>query len=328
MSEAYFQTIVFSKGERLEERFLKDVGQELPAYDIITLIFDKVASSRMDVSWLCDMYINGEFSLKQGEPFNRVRNRLRDYLSIFFKLRLQRRIKISSLFKLSTVKELREIVTPLHNKNEEMQFDYFEVSSDNRFILYEVTSKNGYEELTSTTLGYAVIVTPYNKRAFVLKDKRTDKMYGINCTELKVTTITNQRNAEASFKFLLTNVITPAELEKLIPDDLLGVDNMFYQLVKYRYSNFSFSRNNLERIKNFLENVKKIYGSLDSKHLYDSILRTDVYLKGYDFFGSLFHYMKDNGLDFDFERLKPLMISIPEHQQKILEDNYGNLSAT
>lgn len=328
MSESYFQTIAFTKGKDLEQRYLRDVGRESSAIDIINSIFKEVASSRMDVSWLCDRYISNEFTLKDGQNFKNDRDRIRDSLFVFYKMRQTRKLKISSLFKLASIKELKDAIKPFYNKNEEMSFDHHDIARTARYILHEVFSINGYQDLTGTTVGYAVINTQYNKRAFVLEDLKRGKMYGLNCLELKAVTVDGKRENESSFKFILTNVISPSELEQLMPDNILGSENMFYQLLKYRYSSFSFQKNNLIRIEKFLQNIKSVYGHITSQNLYDSILRTDVFLKGYDFFGSLLYYMKENNITYEWNRLKPLMISIPDHQLKILEDNYGNLSAT
>lgn len=328
MSESYFQTIAFTKGDNLERRYIKDVGTELSAIDIINRIFNEVASSRMDVSWLCDRYISNEFTLKDGDNFKKDRARIRETLYVFYKMRQKRKLKISSLFKLSSIKELKDAIKPYYNRNEEMDFDHQELVRTQRYVLHEIFSENGYQDLTGTTVGYAVIKTKYNQRAFVLEDLKRGKMYGLNCLELKATTIDGKRENESSFKFIITNVIAPSDLEQMVPNDILGADNMFYQLLKYRYSNFSFQKNNLMRIEKFLTNIERVYGQVNSDNLYDSILRTDVFLKGYDFFGSLLYYMKAHSMKYDWNRLKPLMISIPEHQLQKLEDTYGNISAT
>lgn len=332
MSIDYFRTIAFSKGDRLEQRYLKDVGEERSAMDIINDMFNMVASSRMDVSWLCDMYINREFSLKRGENYKRDRDKLKDTLTVFFKLRQSRRLKISSLFKLASIKELNDAVKPFYNKNEEMEFDYFVVSQNNRYKLYEVTSSEGYNTLTGTSIGFSIVHTPFNDRVFVLEDTKYSKMYGINCLELKMVALHGKKDVESSFKFLITNVISPSEIEKLIPDDLLGSDNMFYQLLKYRYARISFNANNLARIEKLLNNIERVYGRITSKHLYDVIFRTDVFFQGYQFFGALFYYLKQHNIPYDWKLLEPLVSmsrnTMSELQYKTLEDTYGNISST
>ncbi len=328
MSEAYFQTIVFTKGNELEQRYVKDVGQELPAIDIINRVFNEVASSRMDVTWVCDRYISKEFSFKDDDSYSDDREHIRDSLFILQKMRQSRKVKISSIFNLSSIKDLKDAIKPYYNKNEEIPFGYQEIARTSQYVLYEIFSEDGYRDVTGTAIGYAVIKTPYNKRAFVLEDLKRGKKYGLNCAELKATTINNSHESRSSFKFIIKDVIPPTELEKLVPSAVLDLNNMFYQLLKHRSSRFTFQKDDYIRIEKFLNNIERVYGDINSSTLYSSIMRTDVFLRGYDFFESLLHYMTEHDIDFDWNMLKKMMITMSTKQIQELENKYGNISPT